>query len=119
MLSALSKLLSFFQSERHRDEDRVDSALAALYAALNETLLYTRRPQAEGRSGEKEAELSRFWFKAAHAVRRVDSELAERCLVKGMFWVSPDDRPVQYIVENQIDLESIFDDVRSLMRRPA
>ena len=39
-IPGLGKLLDYFSNERRRRDDLMDSALAAIYAAANETKIY-------------------------------------------------------------------------------
>src|SRR5687768_3935007 len=90
MIEGLKTLLDYFRDERHRREDKADEALAGIYAAANETKLYIKKAQRTGKSDrKKEEELARLWTKAAVPIRHFNHDLADRCLLKGEYWVDP------------------------------
>jgi len=64
-IPGLGKLLDYFSNERRRRDDLMDSALAAIYAAANETKIYLARLEKTGRQRKHEEELARLWSKAA------------------------------------------------------
>jgi hypothetical protein len=108
--------------------DREDSALrseavAALYAALNETRIYLgtlaesqlNTPDAIPRDRETEARLSRLWTAASVKLRSVNRDLAERCLLKGDSWAMPERWPKSTVHDARIDIEEIFNEARALL----
>jgi len=74
-IPGLGKLLDYFSRERHRRDDKMDSALAAIYAAANETKIYLARLEKTGRRKRK----------PAVPVRRFDRDLANRCLLNSEY----------------------------------
>ena len=73
-----------------RKTERHDQALAAIYAATNETRIYIAHTlQTKGRDQRRETELARLSTKAAVPVRHVDRDLADRCLLKADYWLIP------------------------------
>jgi hypothetical protein len=118
MIAALKALLEYFRDERHRREDKADDALAAIYAAANETKLYIQKTQRTGKSDRKEEEeLSRLWTKAAVPIRYFDKDLADRCLLKGQYWIDPASWRVAEIVQFRIGIEEIFEEARALIQK--
>jgi len=118
MIEGLKTLLEYFRDERHRREDKADAALAAIYAAANETKLYIRKAQRTGRSeGKKEEELSRLWTAAAVPIRHFDRDLADRCLMKGRYWVDPASWSVEDIVRFRIGIDEVFEEARELLQK--
>ena len=81
---------SFRQAKRNRN-DEYDFALASLFAAICETKLYVSGQNKEN-SKETEAIIARLWHKAAVAMRRFDSSLAEKCYLKGDYWTETFER---------------------------
>ena len=117
-ISGLSKLLDYFSQERHRREDRVDQALLCIYAAANETKLYLAQLEKTGRRIRKrEEELARLWGKAAIPVRRFDADLANRCLLKSQYWVSPDKWKADEVTEKKIGIDAVYEKTRELLFR--
>ena len=118
MIEGLKTLLSYFRDERHRREDKADAALSSIYAAANETKLYIQKAQRTGKSNRnKEEELSRLWTAAAVPIRHFDKDLADRCLVKGRYWVDPASWSVQQIVEFRIGIDEVFAEARALLQK--
>jgi len=118
MIEGLKTLLAYFQDERHRSEDRADEALMAIYTAANETKLYIQEVQRTGKPNpEKEADLSRLWTKASVPIRRFNVDLAERCLMKGQYWVDPSSWTVEKIVQFRIGIENVFKEAKELLMK--
>ena len=118
MIEGLKALLEYFRDERHRREDKADAALAAIYAAANETKLYIRSTQRTGKSNrQKEEELSRLWTSAAVPIRHFNRDLAERCLMKGRYWVDPASWTVEQIVLFRIGIDEVFEAARELLKK--
>jgi hypothetical protein len=117
-IPGLGKLLDYFSRERHRRDDQIDAALAAIYAAANETRIYLARLEETGRRKRKiEAELARLWSKAAVPVRRFDRKLADECLLKARFWVSPDRWEEDDLTEKRLGVDAIYEQARALLYR--
>lgn len=120
MIQALQGLLAQFQRERHRDEDREDAALMAIYVAAQETRLYIdrlRRCQAPDR--EAEEELARLWQKAAVPIRHFDPDLAERCMGKADYWLNPEAWSEEDIRANRIEIDRVYRQARNMLTGPA
>jgi hypothetical protein len=118
MIDGIKTLLNYFRDERHRREDGVDQALLAIYVATNETKLYVERVRRTGVSVRAtEEQLSRLWTKAAVPIRRFDRDLADRCLLKGEYWVNPSALTVEQINLFRLGLNEVFRDARELLNR--
>jgi hypothetical protein len=117
-IPGLSKLLDFFSRERHRRDDQVDQALVCIYAAANETKLYLAQLEKTSRRVRKrEEELARLWSKAAVPVRRFDADLANRCLLKSQYWVSPEKWKADDVTEKKIGIDAVYEKARELLFR--
>src|SRR5215203_2361863 len=67
-----------------------NEAFKAFDTALAETVQYLDRlDQNKPRNKRKEDQLSVLWRRAANAVRPFDSNLSDRCFLKGQGWLSP------------------------------
>ena len=120
MIEGLKTLLEYFRDERHRREDHADEALLAIYAAANETKLYIQDVQRTGKSKpDREEELSRLWTRAAVPIRRFNADLAERCLIKGDYWVNPSAWTVEQIAQFRIGLDDVFREAKKLLKQLA
>lgn len=101
---------------RQTRDDRCDAALLAVYAAACETKSYvatlkTRRRQDQ----DRERQLSELWYKAAVKIRRINPDLARRCLLKSDYWADPTEWSEDKINEARISLRSIIDETRKLL----
>jgi hypothetical protein len=87
---ALSVLGLIRDKKKQRDEKN-DQALAALYAALTETKQYILDlDEGKHRDRNREFAIARLWHMASVPLRAIDTELAERCFLKGGYWMEPD-----------------------------
>lgn len=117
-IPGLGKLLDYFSRERRRRDDQMDAALAAIYAAANETKIYLARLEKTGRRRRKhEEELARLWSKAAVPVRRFDRDLANQCLLRSQYWISPDRWDAGDITEKRVGIDAIYEKARELLFR--
>ena len=82
------KIASEWSSKNERKEEE---ALNALLHALNETMIYLGRINAQPGSAYRETEeqIARLWKNAAIKVRPYNKELATRCNAKGLYWGNP------------------------------
>ena len=119
MTELIAKVLELIPRWWKDNQDKADQVLAALYTALNETIIYANRLTNQDRNQESEEQLSRLWFKAAMALRRVDAEFAEKCLVFGEYWASPTEGVVNYAIKHKAEVEDTFRKLRELMRNMA
>lgn len=118
IIEGLKTLLEYFRDERHRREDRADEVLLAIYTAVNETKLYIQDVQRTGKSKpEREADLSRLWTRAAVPIRRFNEDLADRCLMKGEYWVNPSAWTVERIAQFRIGLDDVFKEAKKLLKQ--
>src|SRR5205085_8937681 len=95
--------------------DQRDSALAALYGALNETKLYLERRDAGERDRGREEQLSRLWSAAAIPLRRFNADLAARCLEKSDFWVAPKRWFDDDVHSKRIDIDLLSNGAHALL----
>lgn len=80
-------LLREGQKERSQ---KTDEALLNLYVAISETKTYlNERKNGAARSEEREYAIARLWHKASVPLREIDPEFAERCFIKGGYWMEP------------------------------
>lgn len=117
-IPGLKGLLEYFSAERHRRDDRLDAALAAIYTAASETKLYLARLEVgKRRSRKREAELARLWSRAGPPVRRFDADLADRCLMKSDFWIWPERWTPADVRSNRIGIDQVQEGARRLLLR--
>jgi hypothetical protein len=110
------QVLGLIRENKIRRTEKIDQALLALYAALAETKAYlsdlrSRKP----RSRKREFAIAKLWHAASVPLREVDKGLAERCFLKGGYWMEPETWDQQRIREKRITIESVFEATRQLL----
>ena len=113
----LSVLGLIRDGKRKRDE-RTDQALFALYAALVETRAYVDElRKGKRRVHEKEITLAKLWDDASVPLRYIDRKLADRCFLKGSYWLEPDTWDQEKVMRSGIELNAVFEATRQLLLR--
>ncbi len=108
--------LGLLREGKKQRTEQVDHALLALYAALSETRAYiSDREKGKRRSRKREFELARLWHSASIPLRTIDKEFAERCFLKGSYWMEPDIWNKKLIEERGIAIDAVFDATRKLL----
>ena len=96
--------------------ERTDQALYALYAALNETQAYVSHLESgKRRNRKREFAIARLWHAASIPLRTVDRDLAERCFLKGSYWLEPDTWSELIINKKRIGLNQVMNSTRNLL----
>ena len=110
--------LGLIREGKKRRTDRIDQALYALYTALNETKAYVERLDTGKRRNRKtEWAIARLWHDASVPLRDIDRDLAERCFIKGSYWMEPDTWTDMKIKRKQIKLDQVLKSTRALLLR--
>jgi hypothetical protein len=105
------------EGQKARNE-KVDHALLALYAALTETKSYIEsREKGKRRSREREYQLARLWHNASIPLRAIDKDFAQRCFLKGSYWLEPETWDKKRVEETEIAINTVFDATRQLLIR--
>jgi hypothetical protein len=103
------------EGKRQRSE-KTDQALLALYAALNETKAYTQqRKGGAPRETQREFALANLWHRASIPLRELDPELAEKCFIKGGYWMEPDAWTDEKVKQSGIAIDQVFEQTRSFL----
>jgi len=103
------------EGRKHRNE-RTDQALYALYAALNETKRYiTVLDSGKKRDRKTEWAIAKLWHDASVPLRDIDSDLAERCFLKGSLWLEPDTWTDMMIKRKRIKLDQVMRSTRKIL----
>jgi hypothetical protein len=77
-------VLGLLREKKKRRDEKTDQALTALYAALAETKQYVSDlDEGKTRDRDREFAIARLWHTASVPLRAIDTELAERCFLKG------------------------------------
>jgi hypothetical protein len=101
--------------KRERDE-KMDLALFALSAALNETQAYNSILESGGsRDHDHEHRIAVLWHNASIALRYVDRQFADRCFLKRSYWMNPDVWDDRRVKRNGITLRRMTDYTRKLI----
>jgi hypothetical protein len=111
-------VIGLIREGKKRRDERIDQGLYALYAALNETKAYVERLHSGKRRNRKtEWAIARLWHDASVPLRHVEPELADRCFIKGSYWMEPETWTEMKIVEKQIKLDQVMESTRKLLLR--
>lgn len=110
--------IGLIRDDKKRRTEKTNQALFALYAALAESRSYiAERAAGKRRNRDKEFAIARLWHAASVPLREIDREFAERCFVKGGYWMEPDAWDKKRIREKGIAIENVFDETRKLLVR--
>jgi len=108
--------LGLIREGKKRRTDRTDQALYALYTALNETKAYVERLESGKRRNRKtEWAIAKLWHDASVPLRDVDPDLADRCFIKGSYWMEPDTWTDVRIKRKRIKLDQVLKSTRKLL----
>jgi hypothetical protein len=120
-VTLFDRLLAAIGLIRERQKERttrVDKALYALYAALNETKVYISYLESgKRRNRNREFAIARLWHDASVPLRKVDRDLAERCFLKGSYWLEPDTWSELKINRKRIGLNQVIKSTRDLLMK--
>jgi hypothetical protein len=116
LIPALTGLLKDARTKRRLMDERGQRAIEAILSAVNETRLYINfLSRSNTRDPDREQELSRLWTRAGAALRGIDNELARRALLKGEYWIDPDQWDDERVRETRIGLEEVMRDANALL----
>lgn len=111
--------IGLIREGKKRRNERTDQALYALYTALNETKAYVEKLNSgKRRNRETEWAIASLWHDASVPLRDVDRELADKCFIKGGYWMEPDTWTEMKIEEKQIKLDQVMESTRKLLMKP-
>jgi len=101
---------------KKQKNEKMDHALFALYTALNETKSYVEKlASGKRRNRKSEFALAKLWHDASIPLRYIDLELAERCFIKGSYWLEPEVWSENRIRDNKIDIENMIKSIKELL----
>lgn len=110
--------LGLIRERRKYKNKRIDQALYALYAALNETKSYIQHlDSGKRRNRKREWAIAKLWHDASIPLRDIDRDLAERCFIKGSYWLEPDTWTDVMIKKKRIKLDQVMKSTRSLLMK--
>ena len=109
VLEELRKWVKMLSDWSSRNANEEKEALNTLLHALNETMIYLGRINAEPDSAYRETEeaISRLWKDAAIKVQPYNQELATRCNAKGLYWGNPSYFTKEEIANMNISISEI------------
>lgn len=111
----LIKWIVITKEDKRKNSESYRNALIAIFKAANETQNYLTDRKVNGQNRKEERHLSWLWTEAGIALREIDHDLAERCLIKGEYWSSPDEWNDQQITEAGIKLNRIYEEAKTLI----
>lgn len=118
LFDKLLAALGLLREEKKTRSAKTDAALTALYKALNKTRPYLElRSQGEPRDRTREFEIAAAWQDASIPLREIDPELAERCFVKGGYWMEPDVWDDASIKQKGIAFAQVFESTGLLLKK--
>ena len=111
-------VLGLIREGKRRRNDRIDQALYALYTALNETKSYIDRlDSGKKRNRKTEWSIAKLWHDASVPLRDIDPDLADRCFIKGSYWMEPETWTDLRIKRKRIKLDQVLKSTRKLLLR--
>jgi len=115
IITGCKALLDHISTSRNIQREIRDQALAALYMACIETKIYIQRVERMGVSSRQtEEKLARLWSKVAVPLRHLDADLANRCVEKSEYWLSPDNWSNADISRYRIGINQVAMEARKL-----
>jgi hypothetical protein len=109
-------VIGLLREGKKQRSEKTDHALLALYAALNETKAYQQQRKAgAARDQQREFALANLWHKASIPLRELDPELAEKCFIKGGYWMEPDAWTDEKVKQSGIAIDQVFDQTRAFL----
>lgn len=109
-------VLGLLRDGKERRSKKTDEALTALYAAIAETKAYIQQ-QKDGkvRDHQREYKIASLWHEASVPLRVIDVEFAERCFLKGGYWMEPEAWDQASIDKKRISIDKVFEATRELL----
>ena len=109
-------VLGLIRDQKKQRTEQIDQALLALYAALAETRSYlSDLKDGKRRDKKREFAIARLWNTASVPLRQIDKDLAERCFLKGGYWMEPEAWDQKKIEAKGITIDSVFEATRQLL----
>lgn len=109
-------VLGLIREGRQRRNEQIDRALFALYTALCETRVYVRDLEnGERRSRKKEVAIAHLWHAASVPLRYIDRDLADRCFLKGSYWLDEEAWTQERINSSGIALDTMLEKTRDIL----
>ena len=110
--------LGLIRERRKYRNERIDQALYALYTALNETKAYIQHlDSGKRRNRKREWAIAKLWHDASVPLRDIDRDLAERCFMKGSYWLEPDTWTEVMVKNKRIKLDQVMKSTRNLLMK--
>jgi hypothetical protein len=110
--------LGLIRERRKYRNERIDQALYALYTALNETKAYIQHlDSGKRRDRKREFAIAKLWHDASIPLRHIDRNLAERCFMKGSYWLEPYTWTDLIVKKKRIKLDEVLKSTRDLLMK--
>ena len=109
-------VLGLIRDQKRQRTERTDQALLALYAALAETRSYmSELKQGTAQDTARQFAIAQLWYRASVPLRRIDKDLAERCFLKGGYWMEPNVWEQSQLETKRITIDSVFEATQQLL----
>lgn len=110
-------IIGLIRDGKVRKDSQTDKALLALYAALSETKAYVAcLAEGKQRNRQHEHKIAKMWHEATVPLRHIDSDLANRCFLKGSYWMEPESWTEAGIKESRIALDQVSESIKDLLQ---
>jgi hypothetical protein len=115
---AILRLIDSINATEERNSAHAEKTILAVIDAATATEKYEafRDANSGKRDCEREADVSGRWRQAAVYVRGYDPALAERLVVKGEYWLNPDNWTALEISDARIGLRTVTTEADRLLK---
>lgn len=109
----VTKWVGIYLNKKADRKDKEEKALKSIMVSLFETSTYMREvlDNKDIKNYEKEKKLGLMWFETSVLVRPYNSDLAERCFFKGLFWGDHSRFTEKELTDKRIKLNNIEEDI--------
>jgi hypothetical protein len=116
LLGGLAELLKTLRDIQTHNEEKRKEALVAVSMASNQTHGYIKAShQGAARSIQREHELASLWHTCSIKLKDFDSDVAQRCRLKGEYWKEPGRWTDEEINQTRIGLERVSKEAEYLL----
>jgi hypothetical protein len=117
LTALVTAFIAYIEAKKAADSGAAVQALTYVIDASERTQTYlARRANGQPRNRDTEWELAEMWSRAAFQISHINSELSVRLNAKSRFWRDPDTWDPTLRASKQIDLQSVANEARRVMR---
>ena len=116
MFNGVIDAINEIKSHNQQKDEKLENALYSIYMATTETKHYiSTLGRRKTHDKDKEIMLSKLWNEAGIKLRKIDTNLAQRCIIKADYWANPDEWTQGDIKASKISLDKIIKESRTLL----